>query len=472
MTKLERLEAALVKADAAGNADDARALAAEVRRLRAEQASGMPSERRQPEDRFVGVGREVGPAMAMLDEEGKRQALETGALGALGIAVGPVFAAATRGVGTAIPALQRFTQPLAASFESAGLRTGLSPQTPAVVSGTTRAVGAALPAGTAAEIAEPGSFEEGAALGLATPVVIKAASKVMAPKGPTTRAVQKASQEKYGEVEKANVRIKPTAFNALALRLQKVADDLEFIPESHMGVQSALNSFANQASKNEMVNLTKLDKLRRVVARKAAARGGEQGRIGAAMVTEIDSFINNTVPKAVVQQLETARDLWAKMTRSKVIENTLSAALRSEREPATAIPKKFKELAESPSKQSTFRSFSPEEQELIKKIGDGSITMNMLQAPSAFAPPRMRDVLSEKALLPSALLTATGAAASPGAAMLAAMTGYGSRQFANRLAQTQAERLALQVRMGRAPQQYVFEPQIFPQVLPAYAVNE
>jgi hypothetical protein len=294
----------------------------------------------------------------------------------------------------------------------------------------------------------------------------------MAPKGPTTRAVQKASQEKYGEVEKANVRIKPTAFNALALRLQKVADDLEFIPESHMGVQSALNSFANQASKNEMVNLTKLDKLRRVVARKAAARGGEQGRIGAAMVTEIDSFINNTVPKAVVQQLETARDLWAKMTRSKVIENTLGAALRSEREPATAIPKKFKELAESPSKQSTFRSFSPEEQELIKKIGDGSITMNMLQAPSAFAPPRMRDVLSEKALLPSALLTATGAAASPGAAMLAAMTGYGSRQFANRLAQTQAERLALQVRMGRAPQQYVFEPQIFPQVLPTYAVNE
>ena len=80
MTKLERLEAALVKADAAGNADDARMLASEIRRMRAE---GVP-ESRKPAVAEVAFARDVGPAMAMLDEQGKREALKTGALGAVG----------------------------------------------------------------------------------------------------------------------------------------------------------------------------------------------------------------------------------------------------------------------------------------------------------------------------------------------------------------------------------------------------
>ena len=212
--------------------------------------------------------------MAMLDEQGKREALKTGALGAVGVAVGPAFAAGTRAVGTALPFLQRFTQPLATAFESGGLRTGLPKQTPAVVSGATRAVGAGLPAGTAAAAADPDQFLTGVGLGIATPVVIKGASKVIAPRGMTDAQAKKLAQQQYGAVEKANVKVKPTAFNALALKLQQVADDLEYIPEKDFGVQAALTSFTNQASKNELVSLTKLDKLRRVVARKAAGRGG------------------------------------------------------------------------------------------------------------------------------------------------------------------------------------------------------
>lgn len=467
MTKLERLEAALVKADAAGNADDARMLASEIRRMRAE---GVP-ESRKPAVADVAFARDVGPAMAMLDEQGKREALKTGALGAVGLAVGPAFAAGTRAVGTALPFLQRFTQPLATAFESGGLRTGLPKQTPTVVSGATRAVGAGLPAGTAAAAADPDQFLTGVGLGIATPVVIKGASKVIAPRGMTDAQAKKLAQQQYGAVEKANVKVKPTAFNALALKLQQVADNLEYIPEKDFGVQAALTSFANQASKNELVSLTKLDKLRRVVARKAAGRGGEEGRIGVKMLEEIDGFINNTVPKAVSQQLEMARDTWSKMSRSRIIENTLREALRSSDEPALAIQKKFKVLAESPKKKSLLRGFSPEEQKLIAELGEGSISINMLRAPSMFAPPRMQSLASEKALLPSALLTATGAAISPATAIGAGITGYGSRTMANRMMLNRAQRLALQARTGMAPQEYIFEPQIFPQVLPAYTAN-
>jgi hypothetical protein len=47
MADLAQLEAALVKADAAGNTDDARVLAAEIRRVRAEQPSVLPAQRVQ-----------------------------------------------------------------------------------------------------------------------------------------------------------------------------------------------------------------------------------------------------------------------------------------------------------------------------------------------------------------------------------------------------------------------------------------
>jgi hypothetical protein len=43
--------------------------------------------------------------------------------------------------------------------------------------------------------------------------------------------------------------------------------------------------------------------------------------------------------------------------------------------------------------------------------------------------------------------------------------------MANRMMMNRAQRLALQARTGMAPQEYIFEPQIFPQVLPAYTAN-
>ena len=49
MATLEELSQALIKADAAGNADDARILAAEIQRMRSEQAAPAPAQAPTPE---------------------------------------------------------------------------------------------------------------------------------------------------------------------------------------------------------------------------------------------------------------------------------------------------------------------------------------------------------------------------------------------------------------------------------------
>jgi hypothetical protein len=158
MATVAQLEAALIKADAAGNTDDAKVLAAEIRRMRAAEPPAAPTE--IPAERQEGFfGRflrrmgTVGPSAGMVDvsttarlpqEALEEQARQQAAVG-LGFTAGPVLAGVTRLAGTAIPAIQRVTQALAPAFETSGFRTGLPTTAAAPTRVATRIVGAAAP---------------------------------------------------------------------------------------------------------------------------------------------------------------------------------------------------------------------------------------------------------------------------------------------------------------------------------------
>ena len=75
MATLEQLSSALVKADAAGNVDDAKALASEIKRMRGETQAPTTTAAAAPETR-QNVGAE--PNRGMLDQT-LRNALEKGA---------------------------------------------------------------------------------------------------------------------------------------------------------------------------------------------------------------------------------------------------------------------------------------------------------------------------------------------------------------------------------------------------------
>ena len=123
MATTEQLESALRKADAAGNAEDARALAAELRRLRSQTPSEIPR-RRGPSladigDRATGFRQQVA-ATGMTPKE--RQTAVRGLIPvAAGFAAGPVVAAGIRAA-SAAPAAAT----LARAVESGGLAKDLS----------------------------------------------------------------------------------------------------------------------------------------------------------------------------------------------------------------------------------------------------------------------------------------------------------------------------------------------------------
>jgi hypothetical protein len=222
MATLEQLSAALVKADAAGNAEDAKAFADAIRQMRA-PAEGMPSERKMsmgeafmqvPAGIYKGF-KDVTDTMfkggasavdflagtktrAAVDEAAQRANAEYEALygdrmlAQGGRIVGNV--AATAPVGAVIAAPLRAVPalaPVAETIASSGFRTGIAPT--AGRAGLTgaqrgldlglRAGGGAVTGAASAGLVNPEDVGTGAAIGAAVPVVaapvIKGAAKFL-----------------------------------------------------------------------------------------------------------------------------------------------------------------------------------------------------------------------------------------------------------------------------------------------------
>ena len=96
---------------------------------------------------------------------------------------GGIIAAPIKAVGTAIPAVARFTAPLATSIESGGFRTGLPEATTlgqkAVQRGVQAAGGATLGGASAAAV-NPDDLEAGVTIGAAVPTVVAPVAKGLA----------------------------------------------------------------------------------------------------------------------------------------------------------------------------------------------------------------------------------------------------------------------------------------------------
>ena len=133
----------------------------------------IPAPRRET---FTGFSRDVGPAMSMLSPEQKQEALKFGLLTSAGLAIGPALATGTRALGAAVPALQRFTAPLATAFETGGFQSGLPSTAPATARLATRAAGAAVPGA----VMSPEDMATGAGVSTSIAFVAPPVAKIVA----------------------------------------------------------------------------------------------------------------------------------------------------------------------------------------------------------------------------------------------------------------------------------------------------
>lgn len=431
----------------------------EVAPAPASRAADVMPARRLPSlgdigDRATGFRPQV-EATGMTPEQ-RMEAVRAGAQLTGGFAAGPVLGAVVRGVGAASP----FLRGLGTAIESGGFRTGFSPNTSRAAEIATRTAGGAAAGAAGAGVVSPEQITEGALIGAAVPGAGKIVGRFMEPKGPSVKDVEAAAKRKYASSEKAGGVVALDQFNDFIGSLKNSLATERYNPVAHVKINKLINTLESDAALGMDVSLEQLDTARRIAARAAQSSGKEQ-QLGSVAVKQIDEF-SKQFPKVAVEELEEARSLWTKMSRGKKIDDIIKASNRSSQEPAVFLRRKFQQLNDD---ERALKAFSLEERKVIKDLAQGNYTVNALAGIGTLAPPRINELRT----LPGRIGAAGyggGFFVSPAFTAATAVTGYGSRAAANRLALAQAMRLRQQALTGSPIMPQSIMPQIVPQVGP------
>lgn len=473
MASVAQLEAALVKADAAGNTEDARAFAAEIRRMRSTPAAVAPAQseipqRRMPPisvagDRGTNFGQQVKETGMTADE---RQAAVAGIIPVIAsLAAGPVLGGAVRAaapfVGARLaPAITRFGQ----SISSGGLAPNLSiPQ---------RVLGAGTAGAASTAVVDPENIGTGTAIAVATPAAVKVVRTLARGTAPTTKQLKDLSQTEYNSPEVLAASVNVPAFQTLRGELDQIAINAQYLPTQHPKITKALTIMDEQQALGQPVALERLDELRREFSRAANSASFKEREMGKAMVGKIDDFIRNNTSTAAAERIEKARELFTYMSRSKVIDDIISKAdLAKSGDRASVIQDEFRKISNASSRSyaAKKRQFTDAEQALIADIAEGRLDIDALRGTANLLMPT---TLNRNLMLNlpgyGFLASQFGPAVGASTAAAAFGTGVTSRALANRLAIMRADQLRAQVATGGAVRPR-FSPQTFPQVFPAFA---
>ena len=487
MATTEQLENALRKADAAGNTEDAKALAAELRRMRSEAPSEIPQRRSFVQDvageltraavpyvAATGVGaalggpygavaaplalaagdilvggvynpvfRMMGAPTAPTPSESFQSLAESVGIGARGqTSTARTIGAVTQGVlGGGAGALS--ARGLSAAAESPLARNVLQqmstqPRMQMAVGGA----GAGAP-----QVAQELGVKDPAALAATGAVAGLSAGRLTSPKPPPRAVQQEALQtqvdDAYAKIDKAGVSFKPQAVSSLATNVREALESNRFNAVRHPQLATALaelESVANDAVKrNTPLSVKDIDVLRGVIKGAAGSAKQQESKLAMDASKIIDDFVDSVVPTNVSANLKEARALNTKLSRSKEIQKRIDKASLSGAEPAVALRREFRSLANS----RLMRTFEPEQKNAIKALAKGNKVQNSLLTLAKLEPS-----LNLRGLAAGSLATALGMTVNPYVGGALATTGIASRAISNRLAEQQANRIAAMMRGG------------------------
>jgi hypothetical protein len=515
MATTEQLESALRKADAAGNTEDAKALAAELRRMRSQAPSEIPQRRGIVEDiageltraavpyvAATGVGaalggpfgaaaaplalaggdvlvggvynpiaRLTGLPTAPTPSESFQSVAERLGIGARGQTstartLGAITQGALGGGTSALASRALAGNQLTAATGGRELLRGVAgpiliPETtaPVAIPAVTRNVlqqmatqprmqVAAGSAGSGVpQIAQEMGVTDPAALAATGTVAGLGAARLTAPKPPPRAVQQEALQaqvdDAYARIDKAGVSFKPDAVSSLATNVRQALESNRFNAVRHPQLATALaelESVANDAVKRGTpLTVKDIDVLRGVVKGAAGSAKQQESKLAMGAAQIIDDFVDKLVPKNVSANLKEARALNTKLSRSKEIQKRIDRASLSGAEPAVALRREFKSLANS----RLIRTFEPEQRNVIRGIAKGNKVQNSLLTLAKLEPS-----LNLRGLAAGSVATALGMTVNPYIGGALAATGVASRAISNRLAEQQANRAAAMMRGG------------------------
>lgn len=302
---------------------------------------------------------------------------------------------------------------------------------------------------------------------------------------PTTDELRAAAQAGYRQIDDAGVQIRPEAFNRLvgglderltsegldvlpgpgsltprSARVMEIARQMDDQMRQANGPvaaagEAALPSPGQNVPGSVGLPFSSLDQLRRYAGNAASQVSPDaraDARLGAIGIEQIDDFVRGLSPDDVtagdVETLQRvipqARDLWARMSRSGMIDEAIEKSENYLSGPASGLRNQFRRIVSNPRLS---RGFSDAELSVMRRVAQGSIPERILY--------NMGSGLGQigSTITGGALGLGGGPMGSiAGAATGAALSGGASR-MAEGLARRNAEIARALVASGRLPAQ-------------------
>jgi len=161
----------------------------------------------------------------------------------------------------------------------------------------------------------------------------RAANRAASQATPTGEGLREAANLAYKEAENANVIIRPERYQAMVNNVFTKISNEGVNPTLHPGVMAAFKEL--ETLKGEPVPFKTLDILRRVA--NSAGRSitnKDEGRLAGHIVDEIDKLMNNLGPRDVLtgdgalagEMIRAGRSLWSRSRKTEALEDLVESA--------------------------------------------------------------------------------------------------------------------------------------------------
>jgi hypothetical protein len=308
-------------------------------------------------------------------------------------------------------AVQAGTQAMAGTAATAKML----PNVPAMAAGLQRQIPAAAAAGMAgqpaAEITKEitGSDLAATIAGIGVSAITasgagKAINAIEQRQAPlyTMQEIKQRATDSYTKMDQAGVSIKPKSVLGMVDNIRTSLDDARMVPgtDPAKAVMPVLDEITNMIGSTR-VDFTKLEKMRGMLNDLKVSKDADVRRLAGVAVDTVDNYITGLTGRDIIagsQGLDTAvksvmeaRKDWRNLSRATILDDALNVAQAKELDPKASgselIRRGFINIAANKDKM---KSFTKEEQNIIKSVAKGGSVDPILTFASQFSPLRSK----------------------------------------------------------------------------------
>lgn len=268
---------------------------------------------------------------------------------------------------------------------------------------------------------------------------------------PTTEALRAAGNAAYKAVDDAGVVVKPEALGGMvdevtgAMRRSGLDEGMGSLTPQSERLAAILEDAATSPKNAAGIPFSEVDLLRRKAGVPAANMATPaESRLGMTAIEGIDDFVNKLAPDqvsagdaaALPGLINKARETWATMSKSQLIDDAIAASENYLSGGASGIRNQFARILKS---DKLSRGFSETEKRAMRKVINGSIPEQLLNLVSG-------------GLGQLGLMGGGAVAGGPTGAIAGAIVAGGARRGAEAVAQKNAEIVRALVASGKGAQ--------------------